>query len=159
MLWCKCKQLFELHKHKCSNQVFMCFLPLLMCFFKFWSPFILQSCSFISSILVSLSSQLLPLSMFCANLSPFIINFHKIWHHLIYILEMSGLTPLGILGRHHTWWRWSLEVFLDCFYELPSLWLELVDFHNKLQTLFEPSSTFFTRLWAIILLRLNLSLV
>ena len=48
----------------------------------------------------------------------------------IYIHEMLGLTPLGILGRHHTWWRWSLEVFLDCFYELPSLWLEQVDLHK-----------------------------
>jgi hypothetical protein len=44
-------------------------------------------------------------------ISPNLSSFStKIWHHFIYMLEMSGWTPFGTLGRHHAWCRWPLIV-------------------------------------------------
>ena len=104
-------------------------------------PYLCASSSFDPLLFFNLALLSPPSWYLCpANFSPFLCfvpispplssistKYDTTW---LYILEMSGLTPLGILGRHHTWWRWSLDVFLDCFYELPSLWLEQVDLHK-----------------------------
>jgi hypothetical protein len=93
--------------------------------------------------------------------SPFYISF---WKTLPLCHQFSQkMTPLECMFWNvrieTTWDIWkpphlmemityscgSLEIFLYCFYELPSHWLELVDLH-KHQIQFEPSSSFFTRL-------------
>jgi hypothetical protein len=136
-------------QYKCNNQVFMSFLLLLPCF----QNLIPLYSSMLPSWTIFARSNFSPHSIFVSNFSPFVVNFHKRWHHLGMALDntnlvASGWTSLESLedttfdGDDHLKLRitWTL---LDCFHELLSLWFELVNSHKHL-TQFEPSSSFFT---------------
>ena len=156
MLFMQMQAVMCFAQSKCNNQVFMSLLSLLLCLFQILIPLYSSILLFIPTL------SLCPLSPFYlyVQLIPLCHQCNTTWYVCLKVKVDNlnlGKTPHLMEMMTYSWG--PLGIFLDCFYELPSLWLELVDFHNKLQPRFELSSTFFTWLWVIILLRLNLSLV